>query len=288
MKHILKKIYHRIFLPPPTPPTVEPSAGKGNFVLDDLIVCNFCSTIFPRSGPDHSEFLACPYCSAIARERVAYHAMLHEICEEPGAPPLFFNQAKELSQIRLLECSPRFHPNRRSIYEKTLNKYMASDFDMSAHRADIQMDLTSEQHVAPFEQAFDVIICSHVLEHIPDYHAALLNLQQMLAPSGLLVLQVPLLEGRYTPVTWDEFHGDNTRVYHRFGFDLVKDLEPLFSKITPVVGRLDFPITSPEIKADKYAALAPYNEHCLVIGESMMHYSGLGMPDLCDAILARK
>jgi SAM-dependent methyltransferase len=288
MKHILKKIYRRIFPPPPAPPAVEPPPGKGNFVQDDLIACNFCGTIFQRSGPDHSEFLACPYCSAIARERVAYHALLHEIALEHGERALFFNQAKELSQIRLLECSPRFHPNRRAIYEKTVNQYIASDFDMSAHRADVQMDLTNEQHVAPFQQAFEVIICAHVLEHIPAYQTALINLHRMLAPNGLLVLQVPLLEGRYTPVTWDEFHGDNTRVYHRFGFDLVKDLEPLFSKITPVVGRLDFPITSPEIKADKYAALAPYTEQCLVIGESVMHYSGLGMPDLCDAILARK
>jgi len=288
MKRILKKIYRRIFPPPLAPLSVEPPAGKGNFVLDDLIVCNFCGTIFQRSGPDHSEFLACPYCNTIARERVAYHAMLQEINKEHGTPPLFFNQAKEFRQIRLLECSPRFHPNRRAIYEQTLKKYVASDFDMSAHRADIQMDLTSEQHIAPFEQAFDVIICSHVLEHIPNYHTALTSLRRMLASNGLLVLQVPLLEGRYTPVTWDEFHGDNTRVYHRFGFDLVGELEPLFSNIIPVVGRLDFPITSPEIKADKYAALAPYIDQCLVIGDSMMHYSGLGMPDLCDAILARK
>ena len=288
MKPILKKIYRRIFLPPPTPPSVEPLAGKGNFVVDDLIVCNFCGTIFQRSGPDHSEFLACPYCNAIARERVAYHAMLHEISKEHGTPPLFFNRAKELSQIRLLECSPRFHPNRRSIYERTLKKYMASDFDMSAHRADIQMDLTNEQDVAPLEQAFDVILCSHVLEHIPAYHTALANLQRMLAPNGLLVLQVPLLESQYTPVTWDEFHGDNTRVYHRFGFDLVAEMEPLFSQVIPRVGRLNFTITSPEIKPDKYVTLEPYIDQCIVIGESVMHYGGLGIPDLCDAILARK
>jgi SAM-dependent methyltransferase len=165
---------------------------------------------------------------------------------------------------------------------------MASDFDMSAHRADIQMDLTNEQHVAPFEQAFDVIICSHVLEHIPDYHTALSNLQRMLAPDGLLVLQVPLWESQYTPVTWDEFHGDNTRVYHRFGFGLVGEMEPLFSQVIPVVGTLDFTITSLEIKPDQYVTLEPYIEQCIVIGESVMRYGGLGMPDLCDAILARK
>lgn len=288
MKRLLKKVYHRVFFPPTTPVSIEPRAGIGNFVQDGLIVCNFCGTIFRRSGPDHSEFLACPYCDAIARERVAYNAMLHEICKAHGTPALFFDRAKEFSQVRLLECSPRYHPNRRLIYERTLKQYIASDFDMSAHRADIQIDLTDEQHVVPFEQAFDVIVCSHVLEHIPAYHSALVNLQRMLALNGLLVLQVPLLESRYTPVTWDEFHGDNTRVYHRFGFDLVVEMVPLFSQVIPVVGRLDFPITSPEIKPDKYAALEPYIEQCHVIGESVMHYGGLGIPDLCDAILARK
>ncbi len=66
----------------------------------------------------------------------------------------------------------------------------------------------------------------------------------MLSPDGFLVLQVPLLESQYTKVTWDEFHGDNTRTYHRFGFDLLFELDQYFPSVQPVVGLLDFGITS--------------------------------------------
>ena len=157
---------------------------------------------------------------------------------------------------------------------------------MSAHSADIQLDLSNERDTTRFKNAFDVILCAHVLEHVPDYQKALSNLHQMLAPNGFVVLQVPLLEDRYTPVTWDEFHGDNTRVYHRFGFDLVSIMSKAFSRVTPVVGLLDFEITSSEIKPGKYGALLPMRENCIVLGDRAVKLLGLGIPDLCDAIIA--
>jgi predicted SAM-dependent methyltransferase len=290
MKSIFRKLYRRTvsLLRWSNSPITDltPSAGLGNFLLDDLILCNFCGSVFRRSGPDHSEFLACPYCGAIARERVAYQAILHEMYQRTRTLSIFFGGANELRHIQMLECSPRFNPNRRKIYEQTLGKYLSSDFDMSAHCADIRMDLTSEQDVAPFENAFDIILCSHILEHIPDYRIALRHLHQMLTPEGFVVLQVPLLENRYTPVTWDEFHGDNTRVYHRFSFDLLAEIEVVFRRAVPVVGLLDFEITSPEIKPDKYQSLQPFNDRCIIFGEKVVRLFGLGIPDLCDAFTA--
>lgn len=44
----------------------------------------------------------------------------------------------------------------------------------------------------PFADAtFDKVICSEVLEHIPDYHATLEEIRRVLKPGGLLCVSVP-------------------------------------------------------------------------------------------------
>jgi hypothetical protein len=45
-----------------------------------------------------------------------------------------------------------------------------------------------------------------------------------MAPGGHLLLQVPVLQGQTAPPTEPEFHGDNTPVFWRFGFDLTARL----------------------------------------------------------------
>ena len=44
----------------------------------------------------------------------------------------------------------------------------------------------------PFaDNTFDVVICSEVLEHIPDYQSALGEIERVLAPGGTFVASVP-------------------------------------------------------------------------------------------------
>jgi SAM-dependent methyltransferase len=259
-----------------------------NVLNDELIVCNFCATVFKRSGENHSEFLACPYCDAIARERVMYHCLLSEQGGQSGTHRPFIAGNTGFRNSVLLECSPRPNPKRLHIYQQVFGRYLASDCDLASHRAAVKMDLTREDDIARHLDAFDIILCSHVLEHIRDYPTALRNLWRMLKPGGYAVLQVPLLEDAYTEVTWDEFHGDHTRVFHRFGFDLLHTLEHIFTTATPVVGLLDFSITSPEIARHKYALLQRTPERCHVIGVEALNTHGLGIPDLCDAFIVRK
>ena len=48
----------------------------------------------------------------------------------------------------------------------------------------------------PFkDHSFEGIVCSEVLEHLPDYHSALQEIHRILKPDGLFVLSVP----RYWP-----------------------------------------------------------------------------------------
>lgn len=56
-----------------------------------------------------------------------------------------------------------------------------------------QLDLTEASALAlPFPDAsFDKVICSEVLEHIPDYRAALKEIRRVLKPTGMLCISVP-------------------------------------------------------------------------------------------------
>jgi SAM-dependent methyltransferase len=60
--------------------------------------------------------------------------------------------------------------------------------DLAVAGVDVRGDVTC----LPFPTtAFDTIICTHVLEHVPDDVAAMSELRRVLAPGGKAVLQVP-------------------------------------------------------------------------------------------------
>ncbi len=70
----------------------------------------------------------------------------------------------------------------------------------------------------PFPDAsFDKVICSEVLEHIPDYHGALKEIERILKPGGTAAISVP----RYVPewICWqlsDDYHsneGGHLRIF---------------------------------------------------------------------------
>lgn len=93
------------------------------------------------------------------------------------------------------------------------------------------------------DESFDAVVSSDVLEHIPDYRAALENFYRILAPGGDLVLTVPFLdasqeslrraeidaEGDITHLVEPEYHGDpvssdGVLAFHSFGWDLLDSL----------------------------------------------------------------
>jgi SAM-dependent methyltransferase len=61
--------------------------------------------------------------------------------------------------------------------------------DLAKSRGELELDVTS----LPFaDDSFDVIICSHVLQEVPDDTRAIAELYRVLQPGGWSVLQVPL------------------------------------------------------------------------------------------------
>lgn len=61
--------------------------------------------------------------------------------------------------------------------------------DLVSPWADMKMDV---QQIPLPDGSFDVVLCNHVLEHVPDDRQAMRELCRVLRPSGFAILQVPL------------------------------------------------------------------------------------------------
>jgi SAM-dependent methyltransferase len=81
--------------------------------------------------------------------------------------------------------------------------------------------------------SFDVVICNHVLEHIPDDRAAMRQIRRVLRPGGFAVLQHPIRAHAETFEDWtvvtpqDRLHlfgqEDHVRVYGRDFVDRLRE-----------------------------------------------------------------
>ncbi|HST65338.1 MAG TPA: class I SAM-dependent methyltransferase [Mycobacteriales bacterium] len=170
--------------------------------------CNMCGWHGESfGGPYHSEMATCPCCGSIARDRYLYWCWTRRTSYDAKA--------------RVLETSPRLDDRYRSVMAKRV-KYLASDYDESAHKGTVKLDL---QNIDMPDASLDVILTPHVLEHVPDTEKSLAEIVRVLAPGGHLFLEVPVPQGVTAPPTKPEYHGDNTLVYWRFGWDLAEKLE---------------------------------------------------------------
>jgi len=166
-------------------------------------LCNICGWRgHAFQGVEHSESALCPVCGSISRDRYLYWCWTRRTSYDPTA--------------RVLETSPRMS----QLYMDRMGQrvdYVASDYDESAHKAFIRLDL---QAIELPDASVDIVLTPHVLEHVPDTDKALGELFRVLKPGGHVFLQVPIPQAATTVPSEPEYHGDNTLVYFRFGWDL--------------------------------------------------------------------
>ena len=147
----------------------------------------------------------------------------------------------------MLHIAPEAQLSRILTHVKNLD-YLSAD--LSSKRAMVKMDITNIQYP---DNSFDIIYCSHVLEHVPDDRQAMSEFYRGLKPGGWAILQVPLADRDVTyedfsitdPVEREKHFGqhDHVRWYGRdftdrlvqSGFDVkidgfVRELDPGLSR----------------------------------------------------------
>ena len=91
--------------------------------------------------------------------------------------------------------------------------YVGMDFDPAADSRVVNLQASMTQMPLP-DRSVGLMVCFHVLEHIPDDAAAISEIARVLAPDGLAVVQVPRRSG--VPTDEDPAASKKERVT-RFG-----------------------------------------------------------------------
>jgi SAM-dependent methyltransferase len=115
----------------------------------------------------------CPVCHSLERHRVLW-LYLHDRTN-------LFSE-----KLHVLHFAPE-EAIRRSIAGHSNLKYVTADIEPG--QAMRQIDITD----IPFESGtFDVILCIHVLEHVPNDRQGMAELYRILKPGGWAILQSPV------------------------------------------------------------------------------------------------
>ncbi|MGB2305011.1 MAG: class I SAM-dependent methyltransferase [Flavobacteriaceae bacterium] len=131
--------------------------------------------------------------------------------------------------IKVLHVAPE------QVFYKKFKSFSHWDYtttDLFSPLADVKADLCN----LPFESnTYDLILCNHVLEHIPDDEKAIKEIYRILKPRGTAILQVPLNENRNTtfednsiedPKERARIFGqyDHVRIYGKDYYDRLKSV----------------------------------------------------------------
>jgi SAM-dependent methyltransferase len=157
-------------------------ALKGNNV--ECACCGGKYVTFLPAGIVKRANAACPGCSALERHRIIWLYLKNETnifsaklkMMHVAPEKLFYNKFHELGNIDYTSID--LYPDKYDYGSKT-----------------IQMDLTDLKFA---DNTFDVVICNHVLEHVPNDAKAMSEMFRVLKPGGWAVLNVPVDNKRET------------------------------------------------------------------------------------------
>ena len=137
-------------------------------------VCDTALQQFPPSAGRGTD-TECPICLSRPRHRLAWLYLRDKTDLLDGKPKRLLHVAPEMGLGRRFQQAPNVD-------------YLSGD--LNSPDAMVKMDVTDIQYP---ENSFDVIFCSHVLEHVPDDRKAMRELYRVLKPGGWAILDVPIL-----------------------------------------------------------------------------------------------
>jgi SAM-dependent methyltransferase len=136
----------------------------------------------------------CPCCGGRFREFMPHRGSPNVICPRCGAHErhrallLYLQDRTSIFTERLsvLHLAPE------EVFQKKLRAQPNLEYvsaDLESPLAMVQLDITDIPYP---DGSFDVILCSHVLEHVPDDRTAMRELVRVLKPDGWALLLVPV------------------------------------------------------------------------------------------------
>lgn len=180
MKSVSKKIFKLILNIIPRPLLIRLSyiirpvlafVLKGNTYTDPIDGKSFKSFLPYGYGTQRNNVLS-PSTLSLERHRLLWLYLQKETS--------FFSD-----KLKVLHFAPE------QAFYKRFKKMKNLDYtttDLNSPLADVKADICN----LPFnDNSYDVILCNHVLEHIPDDTKAMQELYRVLKPNGMAILQIP-------------------------------------------------------------------------------------------------
>lgn len=149
-------------------------------------ICGFLAGKFKPGGTGlkKRENAKCPGCGSLERHRLLWLYLVNVAWGQlPKRKKDLLHIAPERFLVEILKDRPDVN-------------YMSGDLEMSESM--LKLDLTD---IPSWDAQWDLVLCSHILEHIPDDHAAMREMFRILRPGGLLLVIVPT----YGKNTYEDF-----------------------------------------------------------------------------------
>lgn len=166
--------------------------GKANAFKGNNVYCHCCEKSFITFLPFGVNLRAnamCPNCNSLERHRLIWYFLVN-----------FTNIRTE--KAKLLHIAPE-----KIFYEKFTNlkniDYTCGDLfpqKYSYAKNIVKMDITNIPYQ---ENLFDIVFCSHVLEHIPEDIKAMKEIYRIMKNGAWAILQVPIDYKR--DITYEDF-----------------------------------------------------------------------------------
>ena len=137
-------------------------------------VCNSRLAAFRAAGEPKRPNAECPVCDAMERHRMIA-LMLDDLLSQRGGK----------RWVHALHVAPHLELGRFLAHR--CRRVVAGS--LAPRRGEQTIDVTD---LGFPDDAFDLVLCSHVLEHVPDDKSALAELHRVLAPNGMALLLVPI------------------------------------------------------------------------------------------------
>jgi SAM-dependent methyltransferase len=137
-------------------------------------VCRKSSPRFQSSGRVPRKDAKCIHCGALERHRLLWLYMSRRT-------NLFEGKSRKMLHVAPEPC-----------FEPFLRQHLGDNYitaDLFDSRAMVKMDITNINYP---DESFDVIYCSHVLEHVQDDRKAMREFYRILKNDGWAILLVPI------------------------------------------------------------------------------------------------